>query len=207
MSQNIIQAVGNTQYFITYNNIILQIYKHPGATFQSSQNGAKTHIDAIFTSPDFPFVPLYCHTRKSFLYLSDHLIVAAYFQPVETQKEKLDRRLSIKRKVYNVNKMDDSDWQAFANYSDKYYKDHNYKQHKALPTNRRNTNLLWTKIKEILITTANKTVPISYRSADDPILKPKTLTSCYTALKQLNKMLLQFRIKYINRSIRPDETT
>ncbi len=68
---------------------------HPGATFQSSQNGAKTRIDAIFTFPDFPFEPLYCHTRKSFLYLSDHLIVAAYFQPIETQKEKHDRRVEL----------------------------------------------------------------------------------------------------------------
>ncbi len=59
---------------------------HPGHTFESPQNDAKTRIDAIFTSPSFPFTPLYCHTRKTFLYLSDHLIVAAYFQPVESKK-------------------------------------------------------------------------------------------------------------------------
>jgi len=64
---------------------------NPDLTFKSSQNGAKTHIDAIFTSPNFPFIPLHCHTRKSFFYLSDHLIVAAYFQPIESKKERHDK--------------------------------------------------------------------------------------------------------------------
>jgi len=61
-------------------------YTHPGPTFTSPQNGTTTRIDAIFVSPNFPFTPLYCHTRKSFLYLSDHLIVAAYFQLVESKQ-------------------------------------------------------------------------------------------------------------------------
>src|SRR6266511_2846 len=52
---------------------------NPGHTFTSSQNGAKTRIDIIFTFSEFPFTSLYCHTRKSFLYLTDHLIVAVYF--------------------------------------------------------------------------------------------------------------------------------
>jgi len=72
-----------------------QIFSHdpdqPGHTFVSPQNGAVSRIDAIFTSPNFPFLPLYCHTRKSFLYLSDHFIVAAYFQPIESTKEKHEK--------------------------------------------------------------------------------------------------------------------
>ena len=63
----------------------------PGFTFTSPQNDAITCIDAIFTSPSFSFAPLYCHTRKSFWYLSDHLIVTAYFQPVESIKERHER--------------------------------------------------------------------------------------------------------------------
>ncbi len=63
----------------------------PDPTFKSPQNGATTHIDAIFTSLDFPFAPLYCHTCKSFLYLTNHLIVAAYFQPIESKKERHER--------------------------------------------------------------------------------------------------------------------
>jgi len=59
--------------------------QHPGHTFESCQNEAIIRIDTIFVFPNFPFSPLYCHTRKSFLYLSDHLIIAAYFQPIESK--------------------------------------------------------------------------------------------------------------------------
>jgi len=169
----------------------------PGLTFTSPQNGATTRIDVIFASPNFPFIPLYCHTRKSFLYLSDHLIVAAYFQPVESAKERHDRRLCTKCKVYNVSQIDAADWQAFADYSEKYYKEHNYKSYESLSANRPHLNLLWTKVKELLITTANKTVLCSYRLPDDIILKSKSLTTCYTSLKQLNRILLQFRTKFL----------
>ena len=176
----------------------------PGHTFKSPQNGATTRIDAIFTSPCFPFVPLYCHTRKSFWYLSDHLIVAAYFQPVESVKECHERRLLTKRKVYNVSTMDDTDWQSFATYSEQYYKAHNYKKYESLSPNRSHLNLLWTKLKELLITTANKNVPCSYRSSEDYLPKPKSITSCYSALKKLNGILLLFRTKYLSRSLWPD---
>ena len=110
--------------------------------FISPQNGAATHIDAIFTSSNFPFTPIYCYIRKSFLYLTDHLIVAAYFQPIKTNKERHDRRLRTKWKIFNVNKMEESDWQVFAQYSEKYYKDHNYKQYESLKNNRPNLNLI-----------------------------------------------------------------
>ena len=165
---------------------------NPDPTFKSPQNGTTTHIDTIFTLPNFPFTPLYCHTRKSFLYLSDHFIVIAYFQHIESKKECHDRRLSTKRKVYNVSSMDDTDWKAFADYFDKYYKKHNYYRYKALHLNKTNLNVLWTKIKELLITTANHTVPCVYRSSEDSLPKPKSLTSCYTALKRLNTILLKF---------------
>jgi len=176
----------------------------PGHTFTSPQNGAKTRIDAIFVSPDFPFTPLYCHTRKSFLYLSDHLIIAAYFLPIESKQERHDRRLRTKQKVFCVNRMEDSDWHAFADYSEKYYKEHNYKKHENLPANRHNLNVLWTKIKELLIITANKTVPSSYRPSNETHPKPKSLTSCYSALKKLNNILLQFRTKFLTRALWPD---
>ncbi len=106
-----------------------------------------------------------------------------------------------KRKVYNVSQMEAADWQVFAEYSEKYYKEHNYKRYEDLSASWSHINLLWTKIKELLITTANKTVPCSYRSHDDANPKPKSLTTCYTALKQLNRILLQFRTKFITRSL------
>ena len=174
---------------------------NPDPTFKSSQNGAMTRIDAIFTSLNFPFILLHCHTRKSFLYLSDHLIVAAYFQPIESKKEHHDKRLRTKHKVYNVSSMEDADWQAFADYSDKYYKEYNYKRYDDLTSNKKNLNILWTKIKELLITTANHTVPCIYRSSEDSLSKPKSLTSCYTTLKKLNNILLQFRTKYLSCSL------
>ncbi len=177
----------------------------PGHTFVSPQNGAVTRIDAIFTSPNFPFTPLFCHTRKSFLYLSDHLILATYFQPVESKKEKYERRLRMRSKVYQVHKMEQKDWQAFSKYSDQYYHDHNYKKYDRLTANRHNLNILWTKIKEVLITTANKTVPSSFKSSDDHIPKPKSLMSCYSALSKLNQILLKFRTKLIVRSLWPVE--
>ncbi len=180
---------------------------HPSLTYKSPQNGATTRIDAIFTSSNFPFTPLYYHTRKSFLYLTDHLIVAAYFQPVESQKERYDKRLKTRSKSFNVASMDDADWNIFHNYSEKYYKDHNFKKHESLPATIPNITLLWTKIKELLITMANKMVPCCYRSSDDSVPKPKALTSCYSALKQLNSVLLQFRTKYLSRDIWPDVTT
>ena len=42
----------------------------------------------------------------------------------------------MKRKVYNINSMKEADWQAFTNYSEKYYKEHNYKRYEALSANR-----------------------------------------------------------------------
>ena len=178
---------------------------NPDPTFKSPQNGVTTRIDAIFTSPNFPFIPLHCHTRKSFLYLSDHLIVAAYFQPIESKKERHDKRLSTKHKIYNVSSMEAEDWQAFADYSDKYFKDHNYKKYEGLTSNKNNLNVLWTKIKELLITTVNHFIPCIYRSSEASHPKPKTLTSCYTALKKLNNILLRFRTKYLSRSLWPDD--
>jgi len=88
--------------------------------------------------------------------------------------------------------MEPSDWQAFADYFEKYYKDHNYKRYEFLSVNKHNINILWSKIKELLTTTANKSVLCIYRSSDDSLPKPKTLTSCYSALKKLNPILLQF---------------
>src|SRR6266498_1971523 len=111
-------------------------------TFKSPQNGTTTHIDAIFTFPNFPFAPLYCHTQKSFLYLTDHLIVAAYFQPVESKKERHEQCLRTKRKVYNVSQMELSDWHVFTNYSEQYYKNHNFKRLEFLSANRYNLNIL-----------------------------------------------------------------
>ena len=111
-----------------------QLFSHdptqPGHSYESPQNGALTRIDAIFTSPNFPFTSLFCHTRKSFLYLSDHLIVAAYFQHIEPKKERYERRLRTRSKVYNVQKMETEDWLNFSKYSDQYYHDHNYSQYK-----------------------------------------------------------------------------
>jgi len=133
-------------------------------------------------------------------------MVTAYFQPIENNKERHEKRLKTRRKIYNLNKMEDSDWQAFAQYSSKYYKDHNYKRYESLSDSRLNLNLLWTKLKEILITTANKTVPISYRSSDEIIPKPKALTSCYTLLKKLNVILLAFRTKFLTCKLLPDTT-
>src|SRR6266540_235960 len=101
--------------------------------------------------------------------------------------------------------MEDSDWQAFANYSDNYYKNYNYKRFESLPANRHNLNILWTKLKELLITTANKTVPCSYRSAEDHQPKPKVLTTCYSALKKMNNILLKFRTKLISRELWPGD--
>jgi len=115
---------------------------HPEPTFTSPQNGATTRIDAIFTSPNFPFTPLYYHTRKSFLYLTDHYIVAAYFQLIELARDSRERRLRNKRKVYNVSSMDESDWRAFAEYSKKYYKEHNYKRYETLSNNKHHLNVL-----------------------------------------------------------------
>ena len=178
---------------------------HSGYTFILPQNGAVSRIDAIFTSPNFPFASLYCHTRKFFLYLSDHLIVAAYFQPIESKQAQQEKRLRTRCKVYNVQKMEKDDWQNFSTYSDKYYHDHNFKQYEQLPANRHSLNLLWTKIKEVLVTTTNKTVPCSFRSSENRLPKSKSLTSCYTALKKMNHLLLKFCTKLISQSIWPDE--
>ncbi len=101
--------------------------------------------------------------------------------------------------------MEDADWQAFADYSDKYYKEYNYKKYDALTSNKKNLNVLWTKIKELLITTANHTVSCIYRSSEDSLPKPKLLTFCYTALKKLNNILLQFKTKYLSCSLWPDD--
>ena len=103
--------------------------------------------------------------------------------------------------------MDETDWLEFDKYSEKYYKEHNFKQYESLSPNRHHLNLLWTKIKELLITTANKTVSCSYRSPDDSLPKAKSLTSCFSALKQLNRVLLHFRTKLLSRSLWPNEPT
>ena len=100
--------------------------------------------------------------------------------------------------------MDAANWLEFSTYSDKYYHDHNYKQYDKLSANKHNLNILWIKIKEVLINTANKTVPCSFRSSEDNIPKPKSLTTCYTALFKLNHILLKFRMKLINKSLWPD---
>jgi len=101
--------------------------------------------------------------------------------------------------------MDEADWSAFTEYSNKYFKEHNLKKLESLKANCRNLNVLWTKIKNALITTANKTVPFSYRSADDALSKPKSLTSCYSALTKLNRILLKFRTKYLTCSLWIDQ--
>ena len=101
--------------------------------------------------------------------------------------------------------MDDADWLAFTEYSTKYFKEYNFKKLESLKANRYNLNILWTKIKEALITTANKTVPYSYRSADDALPKPKSLTSCYSVLTKLNSILLRFRTKFLTCSLWVDQ--
>ena len=103
--------------------------------------------------------------------------------------------------------MDEATWKTFTEYSNKYCKEHNLHKYESLKANWQNLNRMWTIIKEALLTTANKTVPCSYRSADDDISKPKSLTSCYSALKQLNNILLKFQTKFISRSLWPDVST
>ncbi len=115
--------------------------------------------------------------------------------------------MSTKWKVYHVSNMEEEDWLAFTNYLAKYYKDHNYKKYEALTANKHHINVLWTKIKELLITTANKNIPCSYHSADDSKPKPKSLTTCYSALKKLNFILLQFQTKFLSRFLWLDVNT
>jgi len=47
----------------------------------------------------------------------------------------------------------------------------------------------------------------SYRSHDDALPKPKSLTTCFSALTKLNHILLKFRTKFISRSLWPDDTS
>ncbi len=106
------------------------------------QNQAETRIDTIFISPNFPFTPLYSHTKKSFLYLSDYLIVAAYFQQIEPKVEQHDKRHKSRRRIFNLTQMEPSDWDAFANASDKYFRCYNYIQYERLLANRQNLNIM-----------------------------------------------------------------
>ncbi len=180
---------------------------HIPHTFQSPQNQAKTRIDSIFILPNFPFTPLYSHTKQSFLYLSDHLIVAAYFQNFESKADICTNRIKNKRLMYQVNKMDIEDWQTFEDTSDRYYRCHNYSQYESLKANRKNLNIIWTKLKELLVHTANKTVPKHNVSPNQIIPKPKQLVDSYTAIKTLNAILLQFRSKLIDQQIWPKGAT
>ena len=147
--------------------------EHSPHTFQLPQNNARTRIDTIFISHNFPFTPLYSHTKQSFLYLSDHLIVAAYFQRFKSKADKRAIRNNNKRQSYQVHKMDPEDWHTFEETSDKYYRCHHYKQYERLTANRKNLNVIWTKIKELLVHTANKTVPKRHVSPDQPMPTPK----------------------------------
>jgi len=126
---------------------------------------------------------------------------------VESKKERHEWRLRTRRKVFNVNKMDEAKWHTFTEYSNKYFKEHNLYKYESLKANYHNLNVLWTNIKEALITTMNKTVPCNYRSSEDDLSKPKNLTSCYSALIKLNSILLKFRTKYLTRSLWPDKPT
>jgi len=175
----------------------------PPHTFQSPQNNAKTRIDSIFISPNFSFTPLYSHTKQSFLYLSDHRIVAAYFQNFESKADKRAIRNNLKRQCYQINKMDPEDWHTFEETSDRYYRCHNFKQYEQLTATRKHLNTIWTKIKELLVYTANKTVPRRRVSPDQSISKLKQLVDSYTTLKVLNDVLLQFRSKFIIQQLWP----
>ncbi|SRR6266498_1119744 len=103
--------------------------------------------------------------------------------------------------------MDIADWLTFTEYSNKYFKEHNLNKLESLKVNSRNLNIMWSHVKEALITTANKMVSYSYRPATDALPKPKNLTTCYSALFKLNGILLRFRTKYLNRSLWFDEWT
>ena len=69
--------------------------------------------------------------------------------------------------------MDPEDWHTFEETSDKYYRCHHYKQYERLTANRKNLNVIWTKIKELLAHIANKTVPKRHVSPDQPMPTPK----------------------------------
>ena len=103
--------------------------------------------------------------------------------------------------------MDVEDWQTFENTSDQYYRCHKYKQYECLNANRKNLNIIWTKIKELLVYTANKTVSKHHVSPNHIIPKSKQLVDSYTAIKVLNAILLQFRSKFITRQIWPKGAT
>jgi len=60
---------------------------------------------------------------------------------------------------------------------------------------------MWTKIKKLLLYTANKIVSKSFISLDNIISKPKQLVDSYVTIKVLNNILLQFYTKYIDKSI------
>jgi len=109
--------------------------------------------------------------------------------------------------MYQVNKMDIEDWQTFEDTSDRYYRCHNYSQYESLKANRKNLNIIWTKLKELLVHTANKTVPKHNVSPNQIIPKPKQLVDSYTAIKTLNAILLQFRSKLIDQQIWPKGAT
>ena len=99
--------------------------------------------------------------------------------------------------------MDSEDWRTFEETSDRYYRCHNYKKYEHLNANRKNLNIIWTKLKELLVYTANKTVSKRHVSPDQIIPKPKQLIDSYAAIKILNNILLQFRSKFITQQIWP----
>src|SRR6266540_3974295 len=114
----------------------------PTYTFTSSQHHTTSRLDAIFISSTFLTSPLYCHTCQSFFYLSDHHIVIAYFQKLESTKERYKKRLRLKRHTYNLSKIDFSDWTVFANYTEKYYKEHSFHKLTHLKSNHHTLNKL-----------------------------------------------------------------
>ncbi len=151
-------------------------------TFTSPQHHTTSRLDAIFISLTFLTFPLYCHTYQSFLYLSDHRIVVAYFQKLESTKEKYEKRLCLKWRTYNLFKMDFSDWTVFANYTKKYYKEHSFHKLTHLKSNHPNLNKLWSHIKTLLVTAEKKTVPTKSVSSIPSTYNSKHILSSHQAL-------------------------
>ena len=93
--------------------------------------------------------------------------------------------------------MDKNNWELFAKETNKFYNQQNFKKLETLTPSQLHINHLWSELKRLILFCDKKVIPHRWISGNKDRIKPANVVNCYSSLKKMSHILLQFKEQHI----------
>lgn len=129
----------------------------------------------------------------------------AYFHYQYEATSAKSRSLLNKKSVSLFNKIDKQNWKLFAKETSRYYDQYNFKKLKTLTPSQSHINHLWSELKRLILFCDKKIISHRWISSNEDRIKPANVVNCYSSLKKISHILLQFKGQHILNNIYPQD--